>query len=169
MTTVYDHEREIPAAEAEAFKDQIYQMIIQYHTVPTFMLTFRKDGLPRMRPVDAFLEGWTINTITQDKHVKTAHIRRNPVVGYLWVDRVGRRPGMEWAPKSVYVQGRAELIDDPDEVAAFFERRRKGIGVADAHPHDLTYRRILVKVTPEYLRAEGFAEASRPVILRDFS
>ncbi|MCL6650265.1 MAG: hypothetical protein K6U89_18310, partial [Chloroflexi bacterium] len=89
--------------------------------------------------------------------------------GYLWVD-LDPLPGRpRWMVRNVWVQGRAELIEDEAEIAAFFARRQRAHGHGDAHPEDRDYRRILIRVTPEYLRAEGFGPDSRPVILRDFS
>jgi general stress protein 26 len=164
----YEREREVPAEQAEALRGEIHDFIAQYQKIPSFMMTYRKDGRPIMRPVSTFVEGWTIGTITQDLHPKTQHIRRNPVVGYLWVDTKPRN-GIPFGPKNVWVQGRAELIEDPDEVQAFFQRRLAAHNHGDAHPTDPNFQRILVRVTPEYLRAEGFAEFSRPVIIRDFS
>ncbi|MFN8534747.1 MAG: pyridoxamine 5'-phosphate oxidase family protein [Dehalococcoidia bacterium] len=169
MGETYENEREAPQAASEALRGEVQKFITQWNQVPSFMMTFRKDGRPIMRPVSTFVDGWMVGTITQHLHVKTQHIRDNPVVGYLWVGRDGRGPGMDWAPKSVWLQGRAELIEDPAEVEAFFERRKEKLGAGDAHPTDHDYRRIVVRVTPEYLRAEGFYEAARPVIIRDFS
>jgi len=61
-------------------------------------------------------------------------------------------------------------VEDPDEVAAFFERRAAATGRGDAHPHDQAYRRILIRTRPQYVRAEGFypGEPMRAVILREF-
>lgn len=169
MGETYDGERELPQEIADGLREEIRRFITQWNQIPSFMMTFRRDGRPIMRPVSTFVEGWTVGTITQDLHVKTQHLRNNPIVGYLWVDKKGRGR-LDWAPRSVWMQGRAQLIDDPAEVEAFFERRKRAFGQGDAHPHDHGYRRILVRTTPEYLRAEGFyQDGMRPVIIRDFS
>jgi hypothetical protein len=72
-------------------------------------MTFHQDGRPIMRPVSAFVEGWTIGTIRQDLHVKPRHLRRSLIVGYLWVDL---DPPGEAAldGRNGWVQGRAEQI-----------------------------------------------------------
>jgi hypothetical protein len=167
MGQTYDSEKEIAAAEALRWAPEVHAFIAAYQQTPCYFMTIRKNGRPVMRQVSAFVEGWTVGTITQDLHVKTSHVRSNPRVGYLWVDNTNAR-GLAWAPRNVWVEGNAELIEDPDEVGAFFARRVAAHNHGDAHPADDGYKRILIRTTPDYVRAEGFAEASRPVIFRSF-
>jgi len=166
----YDSEREVPGADADALREEIRAFIANWSQNRAFLMTRRRDGREIMRPVGSFLEGWTANTITQDLHLKTAHVRRDPIVGYLWVEVDGERYGRLQFPRNVWMQGAAELVEDPGEVAAFFERRAAATGRADAHPADQSYRRILIRTRPQYVRAEGFypGEPMRAVILRDF-
>ena len=170
MGETYDSEREVPGADADALRDEIHAFIANWSQNRAFLMTRRRDGREIMRPVGSFLEGWTANTITQDLHLKTTHVRRDPVVGYLWVEVDGERYGRLQFPRNVWMQGVAELIEDPDEVAAFLERRQAATGRGDAHPHDQSYRRILIRTRPQYVRAEGFypGEPMRAVILREF-
>ena len=70
--------------------------------------------------------------------------------------------------KNVWIAGTCEISYDQDEIADFFVRREKATGQGDAHPHDDSYTRVLFKTTPQYLRAEGFAEHARPVVYKSF-
>lgn len=168
MGQTYDNEKEVGLDEVRALAPAVHAFMTDFGNVNTFLMTFRKDGTPIMRPVASFVEGWTIGTITQSLHVKTQHVRNNHRVGYLYVARGGKE-GTAWAPKNVWVTGKAELVDDPAEVQRFFERRHATHGVGDMHPDDHGYTRLLIRTTPTYLRAEGFADAARPVVIRDFA
>jgi hypothetical protein len=170
MGETYESEREVPETDAEALSETIREFIANWSGNRAFLMTRRRDGREIMRPVGSFMEGWTANTITQDLHLKTGHVRNDPITGYLWVEVDGERYGRLDFPRNVWMQGRAELVEDPAEVAAFFERRAAATGRGDAHPHDDGYRRILIRTRPQYVRAEGFYpdEPMRAVILREF-
>lgn len=128
------------------------------------MITLRKDGRPHARPVWAFVEGWTVGTMSQGEHLKNKHIRNNPEVGYLWTEV---NPTDPTRPKTVWLQGTCEIVTDPDEVAAFFARRRAATGQGDAHPND-DWERLLLRTTPSLVRAEGFLEHLKPALYRTF-
>ena len=169
MGETYEKEKEVDWGTAEKLIPEVHAFISQFNQIPSFFMTMRKDGRPLMRPVSVFVEGWQMETITQDIHLKTKHVQRNSTVGYLWVDKVARPGAPDWIPKSVWINGTAEVIEDANEINRFFERRQNATGSHDLHPTDHGYRRILIRTTPTYLRAEGFAEAARPVVIRDFS
>ena len=167
MTTsqAYEAEREVSADEGERHREEIRAFISDWDRVATYLLTIRRDGRPLMRPVSAFVEGWTIQTVTQNVHLKTRQVRRNPVVAYLFSGLEARERGND--PVSVYVQGLAELVEDAAEVEAFYERRSAATGRPRGHPGD-TYTPYVIRTTPQYLRAEGFTGRRHPVIYRDF-
>ena len=166
---VWDGEKAVDDRTGESLREEIRDFISRYHAgTLSFMLTLRRNGTPVMRPVSTFVEGWTIGTISQHHQVKVQHVRNNPTVGYLFVDAEGPPYMSLGYTKNVWVAGTAELIEDPEEVADFFRRREAATGQGDAHPHDQSYTRLLFRTTPTYLRAEGFAEHARPVILTSF-
>ncbi|ETX08825.1 MAG: hypothetical protein ETSY2_03080 [Candidatus Entotheonella gemina] len=169
MGEVWDREKRIDAEAGEKYRRAIHGFISQYHRdTLSFLMTTRKNGLPMMRPVSTFVEGWTIQTISQHHQVKLTHVRNHPIVGYLFTDAEGEPYNDLGYTKNVWIAGRCEIVEEPDEIQAFFQRRLAATGIGDAHPHDQSYRRVLMKTTPEYLRAEGFAEQQRPVIYKTF-
>ncbi|MFN8534534.1 MAG: pyridoxamine 5'-phosphate oxidase family protein [Dehalococcoidia bacterium] len=165
-TQILEEEREVSPELAEQARGEIKAWIADAspHT-SKFLITLRKDGRPHARPVSAFVEGWTIGTISQGEHLKNQHVRNNPVVGYLWVEK---NPAAGTWSKSVWVQGVAEVVEDEAEVQAFFDRREARTGMGNNHP-DENWTKLLFRVTPTILRAEGFLGPNRPVLLRDFS
>ena len=169
MGEIWNREQSIDPEEGETYRKAIHTFIAQYHKGSlSFLLTTRKNGLSMMRPVSTFVEGWTIQTISQHHHVKLTHVRNNPMVGYLFLDAEGDPYNALGYTKNVWVAGRCEIIDDPEAVQAFFQRRAAATGQGDAHPQDQSYQRILMQTTPEYLRAEGFADQMRPIIYQSF-
>ena len=165
---VYEREREVSPEAAAERADAIHRFIADASARCVYLTTFRRDGRPVSRPVAAFVDGWRIHTITQAVHVKTQHVRHHPTAGYLFV---GLEPYQTTSPaphlKNVWVEGRAELIEDRASVDAFYERRRHVTGRGDPHAGDAGWRPLLISVTPRYLRAEGFAEGLHPVVLRE--
>ena len=165
---VYEREREVSAETAAAHVDDIHRFIADASARCAYLVTFRRDGRPVSRPVAAFVDGWTIHTITQAVHVKTSHVRHHPTAGYLFV---GLEPYQTTSPAphlaNVWVEGRAELVEDRAAIDAFYERRREVTGRGDPHAGDAGWRPLLISVAPRYLRAEGFAEGLHPVVLRE--
>lgn len=161
----YEAEREVSTEEGERHREAIRAFISDWDNVAVYLLTIRRDGRPLMRPVSAFVEGWTIQTVTQNVHLKTRQVRRNPIVAYLFTGLEARERGND--PVSAYVQGVAQLIEDPTEVEAFFERRAAATGRPRGHLGD-SYTPSVIRTTPQYLRAEGFTGRRHPVIYRDF-
>ncbi|MFN8534446.1 MAG: pyridoxamine 5'-phosphate oxidase family protein [Dehalococcoidia bacterium] len=158
---MYD-ERAVSPEEAQAALAEIHSFIQRrFPEVACFMTTMRKDGRPSIRQVGTFVTGWTIETATQPWHVKNLHIRRNPIVTYLWV---GLTPGEFRAVPNVMIQGTCEILEDPSVVRDFDARRRERTGVGGASEHE----RWLLRTTPTSLRAEGFTGPRRPVILTEF-
>ncbi len=169
MGEVWNREKRVDAGAGELYRKAIHDFIAQYHQgTLSFLMTTRQNGLPMMRPVSTFVEGWTIQTISQHHHLKLTHVRNNPIVGYLFTDAAGEPYNALGYTKNVWISGRCEISEDSDAIHAFFQRRAAATRIGDAHPHDQSYRRVLMKTTPEYLRAEGFAEQMRPVIYTTF-
>lgn len=169
MGEAYDREREVSPDAAEALRPEILDFIGDRDRSASYLMTRRRDGREIMRPVSTFVEDWVVGTVTQDLHLKTQHVRHDPVAGYLWVgreQRAGSPPDGAFAPQVVWMQGRAELVEDQDTLADFFRRRTEKLGRPFAHPGD-DHTPYLIRVTPEYVRAEGWA-GQRAVIYRDF-
>lgn len=159
---MYD-ERAVSFEEAQAVLPEIEAFLRRrFPEVACFLTTLRKDGRPAIRQVGAFVTGWTIETATQPWHVKNQHIRRNPLVTYLWV---GLTPGAFRAVPNVMLQGICEIITDRAAVRDFDERRRAALGVTGATETE----RWLLRTRATSLRAEGFTGPRRPVILTDLS
>ncbi|MFN8534333.1 MAG: pyridoxamine 5'-phosphate oxidase family protein [Dehalococcoidia bacterium] len=163
---VFEEEREASAEEADRVREEVKAFIRRPSTeVLKYMVTLRRDGRPHGRPVGAFVEGWTVGTISQGEHLKNTHIRNDPRVGYVWTE-LHPAPGAR--PRSVWMQGVCEIVDDPDEVASFYQRRVAAGGSPDGHP-DEDWTRLLLRTTPTFVRAEGFLEGLKPAVFRDFS
>ncbi|GIW08931.1 MAG: hypothetical protein KatS3mg060_3736 [Dehalococcoidia bacterium] len=129
--------------------------------VNSFLITLRADGSPYIRQVATFIEGWTIQTISNAANLKVKHLRANPTVSYLWVQQ---RP--QFGAKNVWVNGKAEIVSDPAEVRAFLERRAAATGTAVP---EVDFERVVIRVVPTFLRAEGFAGGPRPEVFRNFA
>jgi general stress protein 26 len=158
-------ESEASEADAERVKGEVLDFIAgRGAPMFGFLITMRKDGRPHSRPVSTFVEGWTVGTISQDIHLKNQHIRNNPVVGYLWVEQCPN-PGIR--PKSVWMQGLCTIVEDDDEIDAFYERRAKATGRGDRHS-DEEWKRLLFVTTPQVVRAEGFLGRLKPALYRTF-
>ena len=167
MTTQYDRERGIPEAEAEALRGAILDFISDPSQHMAYLMTRRKDGREVMRPVSTFVENWRVGTMTQDVQPKTKHVRRDPIVGYLWVGQENRKEDrlQRWNPPVVWMQGRAELITDEAEVNAFYARRAAATGKGRSHPPEETL--YVIRTEPEYVRAEGWI-GQRAIVYKNF-
>ena len=166
--TNWDREKGLSSDQSEALRGTILEFISDPSQHMAYLMTRRKNGREIMRPVSTFMEGWTVQTMTQDLQPKTEHVRRDPIVGYLWVGHEAREdyPGNRWNPKVVWMQGRAELVTDQSEVEAFYGRREKATGSGRQHPVGETL--YLMRTTPEYVRAEGWA-GMHGIVFKDFS
>jgi hypothetical protein len=162
-------EQGVTTEQAESLRPEILEFLADSSRRMAYLMTRRRDGGEIMRPVATFVEDWTVGTLTQDVQPKTGHVRRDPVVGFLWVGRESRADGAgatsAWNPPVVWMRGRAELIEDQRVVSAFVERRAAAIGHSRNHraEDDL----FLIRVTPEYVRAEGWA-GMHAIVYRDF-
>ena len=161
--TMIQQESEATAEDAERVKAEVQAFIQQTEPqVMAWLTTLRKDGRPLSRPVATFVEGWAVGTISQEEHLKNRHIRKNPEVAYLWVEL---NPPTGQRPKSVFLQGKCEVIEDDATVQAFFKRRVEVQGKPDAHP-DEDWKRLLLSTTPSIVRAEGFLGPLKPAVYR---
>ena len=162
-TGFFFDENAVDTPEGEGARAAIHAFISQrFPAVSCFMITHRKNGLPSIRQVGVFVEGWTVNTVSQSTHLKNKHVKNNPNVTYLWV---GLTPNEHFSVPNVMLQGTCEIVTDKDEIDAFLERRSKGRGEPR---HGSPYERLLLKTTPTVIRAEGFTGPRAPVFLRTF-
>ncbi|MDA0256954.1 MAG: hypothetical protein O3C25_04335 [Chloroflexi bacterium] len=161
----YDTERAVSEEQAEGLRAEILAFMADGDNVAKYLLTYRRDGRARMRPVGAYMDGWHIQNLTQDVHLKTGHVRRDPRVGYLFSGMSGRDRGND--PVSVFVEGVAELIEDQDVVMSFLRWRAGKQGLDPGYPHG-DFVPLLIRTTPLYLRAEGFSGRRHPVVYTTF-
>lgn len=161
----YDTERAVSAEAGEAFRDEIRTFMSDPHDVAKYLLTYRRDGRARMRPVSAYMDGWHIQNLTQDVHFKTGHVRRDPRVGYLFSGMRGRDRGND--PISVFVEGVGEIIEDQEVVRRFLRWRAELMGLDPEYPRG-DFLPLLIRVRPLYLRAEGFTGRRHPVVYTSF-
>ena len=124
MSAKWHGEVELPREQSEALREQIRAFIAgERGERACFLTTLRRDGRPLTRPVNALVTGWSVETVTQDIQYKTGHVRANPVVSYLWVSAESRPGFRVHAPRSVFLEGRARLLEHPASVEEFFRRR----------------------------------------------
>ena len=164
MAPKWHGEIALSEAESEALRDELHAFVSgERGATACFLTTVRRDGRPLTRPVNAMLTGWTVEAVTQDIQLKTRHVRSNPTVAYLRVSAESRRGLGAFAPRSVFLQGHAQLVEETAAVDDFFRRRvpRGGRPEGTAHAGEADYRRFLIRTRPGCLRAEGFAELAR--------
>ncbi len=140
----------------------IHAFISQRHPeVSAFLITTKRDGLPYVRQVGTFVEGWTIQTISQPTGPKMTQLRNNPNATYMWVQP---RPGA--LSRNVWAQGTMEIVEDPVEVQEFLERRARSLGTTS--PKTPADGAVLLRMRPNYLRAEHLTEDPRNFFMREF-
>jgi hypothetical protein len=161
----HDSERAVSAEEGEAFRDEIHAFMADPNDVAKYLLTYRRDGRARMRPIGAYMDGWHIQNLTQDLHLKTGHVRRDPRVAYLFSGMTGRDRGND--PISVFVEGVGEVIEDQEVVRRFLRWRAELVGLDPEYPRG-DFLPLLIRTRPLYLRAEGFTGRRHPVVYTSF-
>jgi hypothetical protein len=141
--------------------------------VASFLTSVNAHGDAYIRQVGSFVErderGWRLGTIgrIREGDLKMRHLSANPRATVHWVEVSGATIGPRGAARNVWVQGDVELVRDPARIAAFLERRAAARGVP---PVDADYERYVIEITPRRLRAEGFLELYREVlVLTDFA
>jgi hypothetical protein len=126
-----------------------------------FIISLDARGNPSVRQVSTYIEGWTVWTVSQAGSLKVRHLRADPRASYLWVEDQPQR-----RRKNVWLRGRVTVVNAPEEVAAFLERRSRTLGF---RVPERDWQRVVLRFQPEYLRAEGFLgeeAGNTPVILR---
>jgi hypothetical protein len=164
----WDKEKGLDSDSAEQYRDDILAFISDSKQSSAYLMTRRKDGREIMRPVSVFIDNWVCETITQDLQPKTTHVRRDPIVGYLWVGREQRsdwKANDDFRPKVVWMQGQANLVESESEVNDFYKKREERKGVGRVHPEGETM--YLIRTKPQYLRAEGW-QGSRAIVYKEF-
>jgi general stress protein 26 len=117
----------------------------------SFLITVQASGLPYATQVSALSEpDFRIRIRTNGDSLKARHVRTNPRVGVLFVER------KDGPQRNVLIQGEATLSADPAEVEEFFETvaRRYGIAIDRTSPRMANSQ--ILKIRPVFLRAEGF-------------
>ena len=161
MGKKYDAEKEANASEAIKNINAIHSFMTDWDNVAKYLLTYRKNGQPRMRPVNAYMNGWYVQSVTQDLHLKTTHIRNNENVAYLFSGMTPRERGND--PVNIFIEGTAELIEDQEQVFQFLDWRESVTKTGLNTPGD-DYTPFVIQVRPRYIRVEGFSGRRHPVI-----
>jgi hypothetical protein len=161
----HESERAVSGEAGEAVRDQIHAFMADSNDVAKYLLTYRRDGRARMRPIGAYMDGWHIQNLTQDLHLKTGHVRRDPRVAYLFSGMSGRDRGND--PISVFVEGVGEVIEDQEVVRRFLRWRAELVGLDPEYPRG-DFLPLLIRTRPLYLRAEGFTGRRHPVVYTSF-
>ncbi|MCL6648486.1 MAG: pyridoxamine 5'-phosphate oxidase family protein [Chloroflexi bacterium] len=131
----------------------------------TWMITLQRNGGPYVRRVNPVVsDDFTVQHLTLATHLKVKHIARNPNVTYLFLGLPDPRQ-----TKNVFIQGKAEVIRDPQAVEQFIASRPTRPG-ANPGPAGQQPERYLIRLRPTLVRAEGFAEqlTLTPLILKQF-
>ena len=141
--------------------------------VATFLTTVNAHGDAYIRQVGSFVErtesGWRLGTIgrIREGDLKIRHLSANPRATVHWVEVSGATIGPRGAARNVWIQGDAEIVRDPARIEAFLARRATARGRA---PITADYERYVIEITPRRLRAEGFLDLYREVlVLTDFT
>lgn len=131
--------------------------------VGAFITTVMADGTPTTRQVAPYVsDAWVIELLSRRSVFKVAHIRRQPRVSLFWVELAPTSPA-----RTVLVQGTATIVEDAAGLAEFYARREAATGRPEKHVEG----RCVIRVQPDFLRAERFSHPNRshPVLIRDFS
>jgi general stress protein 26 len=117
----------------------------------SFLITVQASGRPYTTQVSAVPEAdFSVRVRTNGGALKARHVRANPTVGVLFVER------KDGPQRNVLIQGMATLSTDPAEIDDFFETiaRRYGIKIDRTSPRMRDSQ--IMKIRPSFLRAEGF-------------
>jgi general stress protein 26 len=143
---------------------EIFDFVRQGGTdIVSFITTVNSKGQLVTRQVSTFVEdGFTVGTFSAPNALKNRHIPNNPNVTYTWVALKPSRPA-----RAVYLSGIAEVVRDPEAIAAFEKRREAHYGpMRGGNPPG----RVLISVKPVLLRADGFGTGPIPIVtIRDFT
>ncbi|GIW05394.1 MAG: hypothetical protein KatS3mg060_0199 [Dehalococcoidia bacterium] len=117
----------------------------------SFLITMQASGRPYTTQVTAVPEpDFSVRVRTNGDALKARHVRANPSVGVLFVER------KDGPQRNVLIQGDATLSADPAEIDDFFETiaRRYGIKIDRNSPRMVASQ--IMRIRPAFLRAEGF-------------
>ncbi|MFN8535155.1 MAG: pyridoxamine 5'-phosphate oxidase family protein [Dehalococcoidia bacterium] len=129
--------------------------------VTAFLVTTKRDGRPFIRQVNAFVDGWTVTSLSPPEGLKISQIRRNPAAAFLWVQQFPDR-----LARNVWVQGDVEIVEDRAEIDAFLDRRQRVWGQRFTKPPAV--ETVLLRLQPTFLRSEHFRENPREFMMREF-
>ena len=129
-------------------------------------VTVGRDGYPMARTLGYLNDGFHIWLYTVNDSLKMHQFRDSAKITLLW-----REPTPHFF-KFLTVKGDLEIFEDKDKVAEIWERYQDKYGRRERKADDSeasaeNMQRVVIKVTPIYLRAEGFG-VSPPPILKSF-
>lgn len=137
--------------------------LLQFITESKFLLavTVGKDGYPMARTLGYLNDGFSIWLFTVNNSLKAHQFRASNKITLLW------RENTPQFFKFLTMKGNLEIFEDRETVADIWERYQNKYPMmrrsSEQGEMDLSDR-IVVKVTPVYLRAEGFGAAPPPVL-----
>ncbi len=137
--------------------------------VVSFLSTVNQYNRSTIRQVSTFVDfekQWTIGTIGRFREgdLKYKHLSDNPKATMHWVETNGNTIGPRWAVRNVWVHADVEIVEEEDRINEFLLKRINARN-QDHVGLEKNYERYLMLLKPVRLRAEGFAEYYREVLL----
>ena len=149
---------------------QIKEFIGGYEPgVVSFLSTVNQYGRSTIRQVSThvnFEASWTVGTIGRYREgdLKIKHLKSNPKATMHWVQTSGETIGPRWAVRNVWIHANVEIIYDEKIINEFLIKRSESRD-QDHSSIKKDYDRYLMLLHPVRLRAEGFTEYYREVLL----
>jgi hypothetical protein len=137
--------------------------------IVSFLSTVNEYERSTIRQVSTFVDfekNWQVGTIGRhrDGDLKLKHLTKNPKATMHWVETNGNTIGPRWAVRNVWLHADVEIIKDEDIINQFLKKRLQA-REQDHTSLEKSYERYLILLHPVRLRAEGFAEFYREVLL----
>ncbi len=127
------------------------------------LVTSGGDGFPMGRIMGFLHDDFTIWMTTTQDSLKLKQLRRDNKVTVLW-----KEPTPQFF-QFLTLKGHLEILEDPETVKWNYDRYCEKYPMMrhNAESAEQMARRVALKITPVYLRAEGFG-VRPPAILRSF-
>ncbi|MEI6043474.1 MAG: pyridoxamine 5'-phosphate oxidase family protein [Chloroflexota bacterium] len=136
--------------------------LLQFITESKFLMavSMGQDGYPMARTLGYLNDEFAIWLYTTTNSLKIRQFRASPKITLLW------RENTPQFFKFLTMKGNLELFEDQETIDQVWERYQDKYPQMRGRQTELL-QQVVIKVTPIYLRAEGFGVAPPPV-LREF-
>jgi general stress protein 26 len=137
------------------FRSELLQFINESKFL--MAISIGQDGYPMARTLGYLNEDFTIWLYTVENSLKMRQFRDNPKITLLW---------RETTPqffKFLTMKGNLEIFEDKETVGGIWERYQDKYPQMRGRQTELL-EQVVIKVTPIYLRAEGFGIMPPPVL-----